>query len=274
LVGALETGLDHVSDTIEFVARIDCDDLCWDGRLDKQLRYLVANSDINVLGSQAVLFSEDGDHAVASGIPSNKYLVAWNMMFRCCILHPTVMFRKNIIKECLSYSGFRDSKTECVEDYDLWMRVLERYPFSATNVPDVFVSIRRHATSKSSIETDQLCQGSLLLQVNAINSLLKCDDEIVKVVMHPQMYLHSVDAATKAMSTITSIYEAFIERLPIDVRDDSEVIALLADSKTKLERGLFRCAVAKFGSKACVGLNSSEDQAITLKDLLLGQFEK
>jgi glycosyltransferase involved in cell wall biosynthesis len=294
LIGALETGLNHVSGGIEFIARLDCDDICLNGRINKQLRYLIEHQDIHVLGSQAILFSDDdnnnnnNDFVVASGISTNKYLLEWNMLFRCCILHPTVMFRKRIIQECLSYSGFQNSKTEYVEDYDLWMRVLEKYPFSITNLPDVFVSIRRHVTSKSSIELEQLNEGSLFLQLNAIKRLLEKDyndnndDNMIKALLQPHFYLNEneKDNTSLSLSILSNLYDTFIsKKLPINVKQDNEIISLLSDSKTKIEREFFRFNVSKYGSNSSLNLMGSLSSSITdnqtniLKDMLIGEIE-
>ena len=54
-------------------------------------------------------------HIVEGGIlagmfPTHPVLLHWGMFFKCCLIHPTVMFRKDIIIECGGYSGtFQDS---------------------------------------------------------------------------------------------------------------------------------------------------------------------
>ena len=55
LIDALETGLQHCS--APFIARMDADDIADSHRLDRQLRFLLANPVINVVGSQAALLT-------------------------------------------------------------------------------------------------------------------------------------------------------------------------------------------------------------------------
>ena len=134
LIAALEAGLDAASS--EIVARMDADDVCEAWRLGRQFAFLQANPHIHVLGGQAVLLTEtaeeedeDVELVVATGIPTHPMMIQWVMMFRCCVLHPTVAFRKNIIRECGSYASALQGVGKCVEDYDLWLRVAERYFF-------------------------------------------------------------------------------------------------------------------------------------------------
>ena len=43
------------------------------------------------------------------------------MLFQNCIAHPTVMMRSEIIKQ-LKYNEYQEN----IEDYDLWLRLLNR----------------------------------------------------------------------------------------------------------------------------------------------------
>ena len=106
LARALDEGL-HLCQA-DYVARIDVDDLCEEGRLGKQHRYLQKNPGIAVVGGQAVVIQEDAtavataatsasgtatattsSGCLAAGIPTHPVLVHATMCFRCAVLHPT-----------------------------------------------------------------------------------------------------------------------------------------------------------------------------------------
>ena len=131
IIGALEVGLEMARS--EFVARIDADDVSLPNRLSRQLHFLVNNPTIHVVGSQAILMPEtfsDGhlpplDLAIAT-MPTHPMLVAYSMLFRCSVLHPTAMFRKRSVMSCGSYSGAKGTYAECIEDFALWVRLLRR----------------------------------------------------------------------------------------------------------------------------------------------------
>jgi hypothetical protein len=152
LVAALEAGL--AAATCEFVARLDADDICERGRLGRQLSFLRQNPGINVVGGQAILIdsaspgptetsaddcpannvvgTDDIDekgrtYEIAGSILTHPALVQWHMLFRCCILHPSSMFRKSVIVGCGGYAANAPSTEALIaEDYALWLRVLDR----------------------------------------------------------------------------------------------------------------------------------------------------
>ena len=143
LVNALELALREAA--AEFIARIDVDDVCTPGRLRRQLEWMIANPNTQVLGSHAVIIGAH-DNAGFGGarssvttlgplasVPTHPALVHWNMLFRCSVLHPTVMFRASAVRSCGSYRGYPNELGEFeekdAEDYDLWLRLLSKYAF-------------------------------------------------------------------------------------------------------------------------------------------------
>ena len=116
----------------ELIARMDADDVMLPGRLGRQATFLDHNPGISVVGGQALLLQEqetgesksnsnynssgsgnvDGnskssnsisENSVARGIPVHPALVQWEMLFRCCVLHPTVMIRKSALLQAGGY---------------------------------------------------------------------------------------------------------------------------------------------------------------------------
>lgn len=144
LPAALDAGLQATE--CEYIARLDCDDLCEGGRLGSQRNYLERHRGVHVVGGQAVVIrkepikgaSSSGCGAMrecgvlAGNHPTAPVLVHWAMHFRCSVLHPSVMFRRAVIVQCGSFSnreagpGFGPSREDFIEDYSLWMRVLDR----------------------------------------------------------------------------------------------------------------------------------------------------
>ena len=161
---ALNTGLEHCRS--DLVARMDADDVSAPERLITQLKFMSANPAINVVGASAVIFSADDyqnkndcplpNHSVA---PSNNQchivrtslsvldpgFMSWVMLFTCTIAHPSVMFRKATIEKV---SGYNES-IKCTEDYDVWLRLLDKDCRSILCLPFVGVWHRKHNKSNS-----------------------------------------------------------------------------------------------------------------------------
>lgn len=152
LVKALDEGINHC-DT-KFIARIDADDEILDGRLSKQLAFLLQHDGIYAVGCNAIVIESQEKKATTSFIttmPCHPILVAHGMFFNCQVLHPSVMFHTFIVKELGGYSittsMHRDFST--IEDYALWTSLLQKYPLSIANIPDVGIKLRRRSNSKS-----------------------------------------------------------------------------------------------------------------------------
>ena len=119
---ALNTGLDKCR--CELVARMDGDDVMLSNRLEKQVRYMEQNPDVDILGGwmmgiqsdrvrtrhpAVVTYSQqDIEHQKAGRVKA----IAWK------IDHPTVMFRKSKI---IAVGGYHP-EIKRGEDPDLWVR--------------------------------------------------------------------------------------------------------------------------------------------------------
>ena len=214
LINALEEGMRVCS--FEFIARLDADDLLEDYRLSRQKAFLEHNRSIHVVGSQAVQIDGSDKHVpnLVRGMPTHPVMVAWEMLFRCCILHPSVMYRRSVIQGCGSYASSSEHASS-VEDYDLWLRALNKHPFSVANLPDVLIRLRKHDTSKSSRESAQLRQQSRKLRLSAVQEMLGVKDMVdqssMDVLCHPETYLTDKSQVPPALGLLDTMFEGFLQ---------------------------------------------------------------
>jgi GT2 family glycosyltransferase len=142
LVDALNLGLSCARG--EFIARMDADDVSLANRFARQVAHLRAHPDIAVVGSTITLIDAAGtvvreiDYPLAS-IEVDRFLIETG----CALAHPTVMARRDAI---LAVGGYR-AAFEHGEDYDLWLRMAERY--SLANLPDRLLRYRHHESKDS-----------------------------------------------------------------------------------------------------------------------------
>ena len=235
-----------------YICRIDVDDFFVSSlHLYTLMNYLDVHTSINVVGTHAFLKSgpqveslEIGEDciysAVSGGIPTHRVLVQWEMIFRCVVLHPSVMFRKEIIEYCGSYE-----KDTCVEDYLLWSRVLKCYPFSVTNLPHVNLCIYQHSKSKSTIESNiAKCEGvsvqwslaKLYLSSEDLLSISITDEmkgkEILGMISHPTK-VTAFEDVRNGCRLLWKLYDSFKAAIPGEYRTD-DVTCLLKKSKEKI----------------------------------------
>jgi glycosyltransferase involved in cell wall biosynthesis len=132
----------------EYVARMDADDVCVPERLFEQVSYLDIHRDIGVVGSRFISMDEALLRVIwdNSDIPLDPDSIKKEMDKRCCIGHPTVMMRRRVIEVVGGYS--EDESTKHAEDYDLWLRVVQK--FKVANMDSCLLLHRVHGNQMSS----------------------------------------------------------------------------------------------------------------------------
>jgi glycosyltransferase involved in cell wall biosynthesis len=170
LIHTLNIGLDKAIG--EFICRMDADDISRSDRLERQVKYLDQNTDVDILGSYYQLIPSN--HLEKQ--PVNHENCRIKLLFNTCIGHPTVMMRKKTVDRLnLRY----DPQYKHVEDYFMWSEaVLKGARLSNIDLPLLYY--RTHNTQISSIFREQ--QNLLINKIRwqyAIRSfdVLKPEDE-------------------------------------------------------------------------------------------------
>lgn len=132
-----------LASTAPYISFLDDDDQRLPGSLDAQVELLAARPDAGMIYGQA-LYGDDQGQASGGWYPSScpqgdvfRELLCWN--FVPC---PTVVFRR----ACLARLGLLEEEAPGVEDWDLWVRIAEKYAVIASERP---VAIWRQGTPSS-----------------------------------------------------------------------------------------------------------------------------
>ena len=133
--GARRVGLENCSN--EIIALMDSDDLSEKDRFEKQIKVLLKNKNISVVGGQIEEFDDDKNKIIGNRfVPLEDKDIKEYMKYRCPMNQVTVMFRK---QDVLKAGGYLDWHNN--EDYYLWIRmVLANQKFR--NLNDVLVRVR------------------------------------------------------------------------------------------------------------------------------------
>ena len=133
--GARRVGLENCS--YEIIALMDSDDLSEKDRFEKQIKVLLKNKNISVVGGQIEEFDDDKNKIIGNRfVPLEDKDIKEYMKYRCPMNQVTVMFRK---QDVLKAGGYLDWHNN--EDYYLWIRmVLENQKFR--NLNDILVRVR------------------------------------------------------------------------------------------------------------------------------------
>jgi glycosyltransferase involved in cell wall biosynthesis len=144
LIYTLNKGIDLAQG--EYIARMDCDDISLPERLAKQVYFLDTNPDVGLCGTTLSVMNS----AVAFDHPSHSEEIKCRLLFNCCINHPTVMMRKDILINNYCYYNYNALHAE---DYDLWIKLANITKLA--NLNEVLLFYRMHPeqiTSKYAVE--------------------------------------------------------------------------------------------------------------------------
>ena len=134
---------------VEYVARMDADDICVLHRFEKQVQYLDEHPEIDILGSNALLFS-DGQTDKATKVSTlpllDKDIKAHFSLARDNIINPSSMWRHSSIKAL----GINYAQTATAPDFHMWVQcALHKKTFA--NLPEPLLLYRIHQAQASKI---------------------------------------------------------------------------------------------------------------------------
>lgn len=131
LAGARNTGIRASQG--QYIAFLDDDDLWVSNKLEKQLAYFETNPTIGLVYSDGFFFNEKGvlPDKWTSVYPPPQIWHFLTLFERNVILVSTVVVRR----ECLDKVGLFDETLRSCEDYDLWLRIIEKFSIYFLNEP-------------------------------------------------------------------------------------------------------------------------------------------
>lgn len=128
--------LSELPDDAGFVAWLDSDDVMLPDRLARQLDFLNAHPEIGGVGSALEIIDENSRTIGFRHYPFSSNEIRKTMFRRNVIAQSSLMLRRDVIRKIGEYSA---AYPVC-EDYDYWLRVLQKYDFA--NLPDPVLKYR------------------------------------------------------------------------------------------------------------------------------------
>lgn len=173
----------------EYIARMDSDDISRPERLQKQIGFMEANTDVGVCGTWFELIPSG--EVVERPITNEEIKIH---LFRNCALgHPTVMMRKKILK---AHNIFYNQKYAYGEDYELWTRLIKVTKLH--NLPEVLLGYRVHESQICKVYTNEQREVVNALRLEQLNNL-----NIVPSVHEKNIHLSSVIGSVEARISLS-----------------------------------------------------------------------
>lgn len=115
----------------EFIARMDADDVALPDRFRRQVDFLRAHPDVDVVGGAALVVDREGRELGTAMRPETHDEIVSGIFRINPFIHPAVMMRRRVLEELGGY----DESLLRAQDYDLWFRGVSRFRYHNLQEP-------------------------------------------------------------------------------------------------------------------------------------------
>jgi glycosyltransferase involved in cell wall biosynthesis len=143
----------------KYIARQDSDDISHPDRLQMQIDFLEKNSDYFMIGSCGILIDGQGKKIKDIEVLTEYYKINERLTTNNQFIHGSIVARRDAIIEI---GGYRN-KFIYAQDYDLWLRLSEKY--FITNVKMPLYKLRQVPSSISITKFDTQITFAILARI-------------------------------------------------------------------------------------------------------------
>lgn len=143
-----------IQDT-DFYQILDADDYMYNHKIQTLLRKIVEHPDIAVVYADYDIYNVENKTLIRE----YKKPYSFDLLLKECIVHSGAMIRASVLKEVVENTGFYDVNLRCAEDYDLWIRIAERYQIA--HLPEALAFVRVHNANSTNSVPSQIWQACM-----------------------------------------------------------------------------------------------------------------
>jgi|TARA_B100001971_G_C18229030_1_gene562647 glycosyltransferase involved in cell wall biosynthesis len=139
----------------KYIARIDADDICMPNRLAEQKKFMEVNTDIALVGSDAILIDENDQYMGHAVYPTSHEMLIKRLKFPLCSVfpHSSIFFRRDVIKK---ENGYNENFIMS-QDLDLYLRLIGKYNISC--IDEFLIKLRLNLSGITYSDDNQLVFG-------------------------------------------------------------------------------------------------------------------
>jgi glycosyltransferase involved in cell wall biosynthesis len=200
-----------------FIARMDADDISLPQRIERQVEFLERQPEIGVVGTWASRINESGSIVGDWCLSPNPNVLKWTHFFRVCVIHSTVLMRREILEKIDFYSP----NAIHAEDRDLWLRASAITEFG--NVAEILLKYRvwRKSTSRRLHQAYRETQINLLALF--LSEFLKSDVSNEAAAGLHGIKLDSLKHIRLTAALLERIYHAFVSENSLSSEELKEI---------------------------------------------------
>ena len=134
----------------DFIARIDADDIWIREKLERQIRHLNADEDLYMSATAKININDNGEVREGEKYPRifEYQDIKQNILKRNIFCHSSVVFRRDI----LNTVGYYNESFKNAEDYEYWIRIIDRHKVEILPDPMVYYRISKDTISYNRIK--------------------------------------------------------------------------------------------------------------------------
>ena len=222
---------------VEYVARMDADDICAPHRFEKQIQYLDNHPEIDILGSNAVIFHHErtDKSPEISDLPLlDKDIKAHFSLARGHMINPSTMWRHSSIKEL----GLNYAQTSTAPDFHMWIQcALNGKTFANLPEPLLFYRVHSEQESQKRAKLSEAVQYSMELWIHHLFPELQSQEvSLLSRILHEK----SIRLTTEEFEIAFSAYDKVrANHGPSRFGEDRETMFSILDKHTQFLKNVF-----------------------------------
>ena len=149
----------------QYIAAMDCDDICLPDRLRRQVNFLDTFHKIGAIGTNTCTIDQESRLQNASTYRTEHTQILFGLFFSISVAHPAIMIRRELLVQA---GGYEEGRRIC-GDTELWTRLIQKTRFA--NLPDVLMLYRRHSQATSVKDRERQRAEGAAVRRNALERL-------------------------------------------------------------------------------------------------------
>lgn len=150
----------------DYIARMDSDDISLPTRFERQIDYMEAHPEADVLGTGMQEIDENGVWGAERSYPLTPERIRIYIAKASPLAHPTVMFRRRVFDE----GHFYDETFRKSQDIKMWYDLI-RAGYRLYNLNETLLHFRRHSDTYIKRSSKQVLNSELNIYLHGIRDL-------------------------------------------------------------------------------------------------------